>query len=260
MPGGSVCAWAHLPSTAGPSAGIVARRDAGVSEDPRTGGLDGEPDAFLALLAPEDRVALEETGRRRSFPRGAVLMYAGEPGDRVMIVLEGRVKITRAAEDGQDNLLNIRGPGDLLGELSFIDEDVRLADVTALEPVTALVLASSEFRRYLEARPRVAFAILTMLSRRYRDAAVRRAELMTLDTPGRLAARLLELAGRYGEPTDRGLVITLPISQEELGAFVGASHAGLAKALQTFRELGWITTERRRIIVHDADALRARAG
>ena len=148
-----------------------------MSEDPQTARLDGEPGAFLALLTPEDRAALEETGRRRSFPRGAVLMYTGEPGDRVMVVLEGRVKITRAADDGQDNLLNIRGPGDLLGELSFIDEDLRLADVTALEPVTALVVASSEFRRYLDARPRVALVILTMLSRRYRDATVRRAEL-----------------------------------------------------------------------------------
>ncbi len=58
-------------------------------------------------------------------PRGAGADVHREPGYRATTVLEGRVKVTRAAEDGQDNLRNIRGPGDLLGQLSFIDEDVR---------------------------------------------------------------------------------------------------------------------------------------
>jgi CRP-like cAMP-binding protein len=218
-----------------------------------------EPNSFLALLRPDDREALEAAGRERKFPRGAVLMYAGEPGERVMVLLAGRVKITRVAGDGQEMVLNIRGPGEILGELAFIDEELRLADVTALEPVIALVLASTEFHRYLESNPRAAVVILTILSRRYRDAAIKRAELMSLDTLGRLAARLAELADRYGEPAEGGVLITVPLSQQELGAFIGASHAGLAKALQTLRELGWITTERRRIVVRDLEALRSRA-
>jgi CRP-like cAMP-binding protein len=125
--------------------------------------------------------------------------------------------------------------------------------------VSALVITSSAFHQYLEQTPRVALVILTMLTHRFRDAAIKRMELRTLDTLGRLAARLAELADRYGQPVDDGLLITLPISQEELADFIGASHAGIAKALQTARELGWITTERRRIVVRDIDALRARA-
>lgn len=76
---------------------------------------------------------------------------------------------------------------------------------------------------------------------------------------GRLAARLVELAERYGEVSDAGIVIGVPLSQEELAAWVGASHAGVAKALQTLRELGWIGTQRRRIVVHDLEALRGRS-
>jgi DNA-binding GntR family transcriptional regulator len=53
--------------------------------------------------------------------------------------------------------------------------------------------------------------------------------------------------------------IELALSQEELAAWTGASHAGLAKALQTLRELGWIETHRRRIVVRNLEAIRGRA-
>jgi CRP-like cAMP-binding protein len=218
-----------------------------------------EPGSFLALLDGPERDAFEAAARRREFPRGAMLMYAEEPGDRVMVVLDGRVKITRTSGDGHQTVLNICGPGEILGELSFIDEQVRVADVIALETVTALILSSTEFRRYLEVTPRVALVVLTILAHRFRDTAIKRTELGTLDTLGRLSARLAELAGRYGEPTDGGTLITVPISQEELGDLVGASPASIAKALQTARELGWITTARRRIVVRDLAALHARA-
>jgi CRP-like cAMP-binding protein len=62
-----------------------------------------------------------------------------------------------------------------------------------------------------------------------------------------------------GSRADGGVVIALPISQEELAGWAAASRAGMAAALRTLRELGWIETDRRRITVRDLGALRARA-
>lgn len=216
------------------------------------------PNTFLGLLDYGDRVALLALGGRRSFPRRSVLMFEHEPGERVMVLLSGRVKVTSAGEDGQDVLLNIRDPGDVLGELSFIDGEPRSATVTALEPTRALVIASSTFRAHVATAPRVALAILTIVSRRLRETTVSRSQFSS-DTLGRLAARLVELAERYGEDGEDGLEIGLTLSQQELAEWTGASRAGVAKAMQTLRELGWIETSRRRIVVHRLDDLRNRA-
>jgi biotin operon repressor len=51
----------------------------------------------------------------------------------------------------------------------------------------------------------------------------------------------------------------MPISQDELASWTGASRAGVAAGLQTLRELGWLTTERRRLVIHDLESLRDRA-
>lgn len=217
------------------------------------------PDTFAALLEPEEWGRLQELGHPVRFPAGAVLMLEHEESDLVMILLQGHVKTTLVGESGREVLLSLRDPGDVLGELSAIDGQPRVATVTAVEPVTALAVPAPVFRRHLETTPRVAVALLVVVTRRFRESTLARSQFGRLDTIGRLAARLVELADRYGQPTDEGILISLALSQEELGAWAGASRAGLANALRTLRELGWIETQRRRILVLDMGSLRDRA-
>jgi CRP-like cAMP-binding protein len=228
---------------------------------PRGGELEFEVGSFAALIDTQQWSAMQLMGRTVAFPRGSVLMFEGDPSDRVMVLLEGRVKVTRAGPHGQDLVLSIRGPGEIVGEFpcSCAGAGAQLGSVSALEPVRALVLDSRQFHHYVARTPEAASALLEVLSHRLRDAVLKRAEFSSSDTIGRLAARLVELADRYGTASERGIVIGLPLSQEELAGWVGACHAGLARALQVLRQLGWIETERRRIIVRDLDALRGRS-
>jgi len=214
---------------------------------------------FLASLNSDEREALNGLGLRRSFPRGTVLMFQNEPDGRVMLLLAGRVKVTRLDHDGHEILLSIRDPGDVLGELALIDGLPHVATVTALEPVEALVTTAETFRHHLESTPRVAVALLEVVSRRFRETTLKRSQFSASDTMGRLAARIVELAERYGEPSDEGVTVTSPLSREDLAAWTGASRAGVAHALQSLRELGWVQTERRALLVRDLQSLRARA-
>ena len=215
--------------------------------------------SFVALLAQPEREALYGLGIRRVFPRGALLMFEHEPGERVMILLSGRVKISRIGEDGREVVLGIRDAGDVLGELAFVDGHPRSASAIALEEVEAVVLPASAFRLHLESTPRVAVVLLEVVTRRFRDATLKLSQASASDVIGRLAARIVELAERYGVASDDGVVIALPLSQEELAAWTGASRAGIAHALQTLRALGWVETARRSMIVRDLDALKGRA-
>jgi CRP/FNR family cyclic AMP-dependent transcriptional regulator len=214
---------------------------------------------FLELLDAGERDALHDLGVTQRFPRGTTLMFQNEPDGRVMLLLAGRVKVTHVDPDGHEVLLSIRDPGDVLGELSLIDGLPRIATVTALEPVEALVTGTEIFRHHLETTPRVAVALLEVVTRRFRETTLKRSQFSASDTLGRLAARIVELAERYGEPSEEGVTLTSPLSREDLAAWTGASRAGVAHALQTLRELGWVHTQRRELLVCDLQALRARA-
>ena len=215
---------------------------------------------FLELLTASERDGLMAIGRVRAFPPGAALMYQDDPSDRIVILLEGRVKVTRIEGDGRESLLSIRDPGDLLGELSFVDGHPRLATVTTVEPVRALVTTAEELRRHLESTPRVAVVLLETVVHRFRESTLKRTQFANTDTLGRLAARIVELGERYGKASDGAISVESPLTREDLAAWTGASRAGAADALRQLRELGWIDTDRRTLVVLDIDALRSRSG
>jgi CRP/FNR family transcriptional regulator, cyclic AMP receptor protein len=201
---------------------------------------------------------LRERGRTVAFETGERLMHEGEPGDKVALILTGRVKVSHVGTDGREQVLDFRGPGELVGELAAVDQAPRSSSVTAIEPVEAQVVSALDFRALLD-RPEFAAELLRRLSQRFRDADRKRIEFGATDTVGRVAARLVELAERYGEPDGDGVAIALPINQEELAGWTAASRASMASALQTLRELDWIETGRRRIKVLDIEALRRRS-
>jgi CRP/FNR family transcriptional regulator, cyclic AMP receptor protein len=213
--------------------------------------MDVTGEVFLAALNTEETAALRAPAVVRNFPRGTALFHERQAADRVLVVLQGCVKLSCVSA--------IRGPGDLLGELAAIDGEPRSATVTALEPVEALSLSAGDFRSFLEAHPRVALALLAVLTRRLRDADRKRVEFAAEDTMTRVAARIVELSERFGDKVARGLEIDLPISQEELAGWTGCSRDSVVNALQAMRGLGWIETQRRQILVRDIDALRRHA-
>lgn len=218
-----------------------------------------EAGTFLALLAGRDRDALLALGGARRFARGERLMHQGEPGDRVLFLLAGHVKASCTDARGHEMVLSFRGPGDILGELTFSHAEPRSSSVIAIEPVAVRALAASEFRGYLERTPTAALTLIDVISRRFREANIARRQFGDLDTVGRVAARLVELCERYGDRTDAGISVRLPMTQEDLGSWTASSRAGVASALRTMRDLGWIETERRRITVLDLGALAQRA-
>src|SRR5262249_53589977 len=78
-----------------------------------------------------------QTGVNWLHERGAALFHERQLSDRVMVLLEGRVKIASVSEDGREAVLAFRGPGEVLGELSAIDGQPRSASVIAVDPVRA---------------------------------------------------------------------------------------------------------------------------
>jgi CRP/FNR family transcriptional regulator, cyclic AMP receptor protein len=218
-----------------------------------------EAGSFLSGLAPEEVEALRSAGTVRRHRRQATLFSEGDRSESVVLLLAGRVKIVSSTADGREVVLGLRGPGDLLGELSAVDGERRSASAIALEPVEALSMARTTFRQLLETRPALSIALLELLAGRLRDADRKRAEYAAHDALGRVARRLSELADRYGERTPDGVSIGIALSQDELAGWTGASREAVTRALRSLRARGLITTSRRAVVVVDPDALRRAA-
>jgi CRP-like cAMP-binding protein len=216
----------------------------------------GRPHGFLT---GDEWRTLEAAGRSRRFRARQCLFREGDPGDHVIAVLDGRIKVSVQTRSGREILLAVKEPGDLVGELSAIDGRPRSATATALEPVDALVVTSPSFVEFVEGHPRIAVRLLRTLAAQIRDADRRSVDRDTGDITCRVARRLVDLAERLGEHRGSGVEVTLALSQDDLAAWVGATREATSRALGRLRADGWLTTGRQRIVLTDLPALRRRA-
>lgn len=228
--------------------------------------LDGAGDMpqLFDRLTPATRATVQELGRHVRYPPGTAVMFPGQVGDSVHFLVRGTVKIVAHGIAGKQTLLGLRGPGEILGEMSILDQQPRGSAVVAVDDVETFVVPAAGFRAELDRAPDLAIIVMEFLVQRLRDADTKRAEYLSLDSTGRIAARIVELAERFGSDDGEGegegaVTIALPITQAELAGWAGASVESAGRALATLRGLGWIETERRRIVVHELSALRNRA-
>ncbi len=210
-------------------------------------------------LDDEDAKALRRQMTEVRLPRGEHLFMEGDAGDRLYVVLEGKIKLTRAAADGRENLWSVIGPGEMFGELSLFDPRPRTSTASAVTDATLAALAHDALRPWLLERPEVSMHMLRALARRLRRANDVTADLVFTDVPGRVAKNLLDLAERFGEQARDGLHVHHDLTQEELAQLVGASRETVNKALADFAARGWLQISARSVLILDADRLRRRA-
>ena len=214
---------------------------------------------LFAEMDPENSRALIESMNPVAFARGDVLFHEGDPGDRLFVIRSGKIKLGRRSSDGRENLLSIQGPGEMFGELSLFDPGPRTATATVVADAELVELAHTDLVAWLEQHPTVAKHLLKALAHRLRHTNEALADLVFSDVPGRVAKALLDLATRFGEPTDEGVRVAHDLTQEELAQLVGASRETVNKALADFAARGWVRREGRAVVLLDADRLERRA-
>ena len=214
---------------------------------------------LFAVLDDEAATALRASMTRTEIPRGHVLFHEGDPGDRLYVIVEGKIKLGRTSGDGRENLLAILGPGEMFGELSLFDPGPRNATGTAVADTVLVGLGNDDLDAWLRGRPEVARGLLVQLAGRLRKANDVVADLVFSDVPGRVAKALLDLANRFGRTADDGVHVHHDLTQEELAQLVGASRETVNKALADFASRGWLRLEARAVVLLDVDRLRKRA-
>jgi CRP/FNR family transcriptional regulator, cyclic AMP receptor protein len=214
---------------------------------------------LFETLTEQDARALRADVNEVRLEKGERLFSEGDTGDKLYIILNGKIKLTKAAPDGRENLLSVHGPGEMFGELSLFDPIPRTSSATAVTNARLAGLAHDDERTWLSSRPEVAMHLLQALAQRLRRINDVKADLVFTDVPGRVAKALLDLAERFGSVTPDGIQVNHDLTQEELAQLVGASRETVNKALADFTARGWIQLAAKSVLVTDPDRLRKRA-
>ena len=213
---------------------------------------------LFTALDDASAATLRESMTQVKVSKGQTLFKEGDAGDRLFVVVEGKLKLGTSSGDGRENLLSILGPGDMFGELSLFDPGPRTATATAVTDARVLALANDQVIGWVTAHPQVSLQLLKRLARRLRRTNEVLADLVFADVPGRVAKAIMDLGERFGTRKDDGLHVNHELTQEELAQLVGASRETVNKALADFAGRGWVRLEPRAVVVLDYERLSKR--
>jgi CRP/FNR family transcriptional regulator len=207
---------------------------------------------YLSGLPARELAALARRARARSVRRGGIVFAEGEPCLGLWVVVEGRVKVFRASDEGREQVLHTDGPGATLGEVPLFDGAGYVASAAALGPARLLWIAREDIEALCRRRPEVALAIVGLLARRVRAFARLAGDLTLRPLEQRLLGFLREEGRRAGRRTSAGVELTLPGTREEIAGLLGTVREPLSRALGRLRRRGLIAVDGRRVLLGDA--------
>ena len=194
------------------------------------------------------------------FAGGQTIISADEPGIATFIVETGFVRVHVDQADGSDTVLAILGPGELVGEMSLVDQLARSASVVAHEPTTLFTFDRPAFWSCLRTMPIMGFNLSIILSRRLRIANANIQSMAALDVPCRIAYQLTVLAREFGVAEEHGgVAIPFHLSQSDLAGLVGASRVRVNQVLVGYRREGLLRFDRdHRVVIQAPSELASR--
>ncbi|MEV0665603.1 cyclic nucleotide-binding domain-containing protein [Spirillospora sp. NPDC050365] len=188
-------------------------------------------DSFWHALNSEERDAVRGVARPCAFGPGAPLLRQGYPADYVVVIRSGWTKV-RVDRAGEERIVAVRGPGDLIGERALFEDEAWSATVIALDAVEALVVAAADFRRVVERYAGVQSVLEKQAHDRTVEAAARTSGTEIADTERRLAALFTTLSrARDG---------ALPLTGTELAGWTSSTPAAVASVLNEWDGAGLV--------------------
>jgi len=215
---------------------------------------------FLSGLDAATIFALSNQLRQVEVLRGEMVYCQDEPADGLHIILVGKIKICCHSADGREQLLAVRGPGDILGAVSVLDQGPRTATAMAVTDVCTAFVDNDTLQLWMIERPQIAQQLLRFMAGRLRLANNHLLDIVFDDVPGRVAKELLHLAQRFGTQNGESWRVTHDLTQTEIAQLIGATRESVNKALCDFVQRGWITTDGKTTLIHRPQSLAKRAG
>lgn len=215
--------------------------------------------ALFEQLTAAQQQRLESRAVMRTFKRRQMIYFPTEPGQSVLVLARGRVKIKTVTPDGKETIFAFIEEGELFGELALVDSEPRNEYAEAVEDTTILAIPREEMLWLMEHCADVALRITKLLGFRRRRIENRLRNILFRSNRDRLLALLVELLHSHGRQVGKYWEMCLPLSHQDLANLIGATRETVTLTLGQLQREKLVVVHRRRIIIVDRGRLEVEA-
>jgi CRP/FNR family cyclic AMP-dependent transcriptional regulator len=203
-------------------------------------------------LRDDDVTALAPSFTIRDVPKGGEIFDQDEPAQEIFLIIEGRVRIYRKAEDGREITLSFLQEGSFFGEISIFTGEPRSAAAAAAESTRLLVLTRADFVRTVLLFPHIGAKIIEALSRRLLEADRTIASLLWSNAYQKILLTLKRLAQTEGVARGDAVVIRRRVTHQEIADMAGTSRETASRILVQLKNVGAVVPSGRHVIIRES--------
>ncbi len=186
---------------------------------------------------------------RKRLPKGEYLFQQGEKARTVYLIKSGKLKLVQSTEDGREAILDVCGPGEVLGELSLFQEHDEPSSAIAMEEACICCFSKQQFETLVKQDPSFALRIVSYLGQKRYEAIQKQSEDTRQTVKEKVLSMFYRFANEYGKKRADGVLIELQITQQELADMIGSSRVMVVQALKELKAFNIIDREKRYYIL-----------
>lgn len=196
---------------------------------------------IFSHLTEDEQKGIVELVKVKKLKKGETLYNAGDQGSFLYVVHEGKVKISRYTEEGNEQVLRVLSTGDFAGEQALFTNNLASDFAITLEDSMVCVLDGSELKKHMIEKPEISVRIISELSKRLSESETK-LESYNLDSVGKRVAQSI-IKNSNGRSS-----FELPISKLVWASILGMSSETLSRKLSQFKKSGLIDLKGQRQI------------
>jgi len=208
----------------------------------------------ITISAPqkqlEDPLAHLPCSNILEYRKGQVIYNQDQPSTNIYLVIDGKVKVCRMADDGRQVVVDIYHTDEFLGESAFLNSPARDEQALALENTKVMTWTTAEIEGIVMRRPRLAVALLQIMVQRSIEFGHRIESFSVDNIARRLARTLIRFSERLGQSLEDGSIQMMPFTHELLSQYVGTSREIVTHYMNQFRRQGYLRYSRKSILLY----------
>ena len=208
------------------------------------------PTALAPQVALEDPLAHLPCSTVVEYRRGQTIYNQDQPSTAIYLVIGGKVKVSRLADDGRQVVVDLYQADEFFGESAFLGFAPRSEQAVALDHSKLMAWTTSEIEEIIMKRPRLALALVQIFVQRTLDFANRIESFSADNIAQRLARSLIRFSERQGTAADDGSTRMEPFTHELLSQYVGTSREIVTHYMNDFRKRGYLQYSRKGIVLY----------
>jgi len=215
---------------------------------------------FFEGLSRDALEKINQSFHEVGYDVGEIICFEGDPAERLFVVADGRVKLVRHTLAGKDVLLDMLTTGEFFGSLTSLGDDVYPDTAQAQTAVCVLTISREAFRHILELYPSITLKVVDIMAARLRATQERVRQLSVSPVEARIAHVLLVLSEKFGQQSEVGMLIQVPLAREDLAAMAGTTPESASRVMSQFQKQGLVDAGRQWVAVLERTQLETIAG